>query len=39
MRTGGALQAPIEAKAWSELYTFFGRAALDDLPVLVRRWE
>merc|ERR1719217_635951 len=34
VRTGGALQAPIEHKAWSELYTFFGRAALDDLPVL-----
>jgi len=34
VRTGGALQAPIEAKAFSELYTFFGRAALDDLPVL-----
>merc|ERR1719263_1094359 len=30
----GALQAPIEHKAWTELYTFFGRAALDDLPVL-----
>merc|ERR1719267_247369 len=24
VRTGGALQAPIEHKAWSELYTFFG---------------
>merc|ERR1719217_27351 len=34
VRTGGALQAPIEHKAWTELYTFFGRAALDDLPVL-----
>merc|ERR1719409_1116725 len=34
VRTGGALQAPIESKQWSELYTFFGRAALDDLPVL-----
>ena len=37
VRTGGALQAPIESKAWSELYTFFGRAALRRPARVVRR--
>ena len=31
---GGALAEPVEAKQWNDLYTFHGRAALDDAPVL-----
>ena len=31
---GGALAEPVEPKGWKDLYTFYGRAALDDKPVL-----